>query len=395
MRRGRVSSVGRLLAILRKDLLQFSRNRLYLALSLVSLVMFISFFWLIPTTVEEYAVIGTSYADLGWFEAELTNADDEGLRIIRFPDEDSLRRTVEKTAIAWLGADNSLTILDRDDRAGRTKGGKRIKPNLGLAFPDTFVQDSEAGRQLVVKLFVNNDTPVELQGAMTSMVREMVFMIAGHELPVSEAPEDEVVLGTDRTGSRIPLRDRLRPMLAFFVAMMETFAISALISTEIMQKTAMAIVATPASRAELLLSKVIFGTLLIFGQAVVLLAAVGAFSGGKVLILLCAAFMGALMFSGIAMLTGSLGKDFMGSLSWNMMIIIPFVIPAFSILFPGSAPPWVRLVPSWGLIEIFDTSMNFGARWSEVVLYFGISLVWVGAILGLGLASLSRKVARL
>jgi ABC-2 type transport system permease protein len=390
-----ISRIALIWAILRKDALQFSRNKLYMALSIVALTMFIAAFWMIPPTVDEFAVIAVSYRDLGPLEAAFKEAGSEGLKVLIFPDEDSLARVIAKTAQAWIDTSGQLVIVDRDDRAGRPKDGKREQPGLGLVFPETFLPDILSGRTSTVRLLVNHDTPAELQGAMSSMVREMVYLMTGHSLPVSEPAAETVILGTDRTGAQIPMRDRMRPMLAFFVLMMETFAMSALIAVEILHRTVVAVIATPARKSDVLIAKVIFGSMLAFGQAGILLLAVGAFGSGNILILLAAVLTGALMFSGIAMLVGSMGKDFMGTLAWTMIIIIPFGIPAFSALFPGSSPLWVRFVPSWGIIEILNVTANYGAGWSEVAPHFAVAIFWLVALLGLGLLTLSRKVARL
>jgi ABC-2 type transport system permease protein len=383
------------LAILRKDFLQFSRDRLYLILSIAGLILFISAFYLIPSTVEDFAVIGIAHGGLGPLEEALEEESEGGLKILRFPDGDSLRRVMAKEAQAWSDQAGRLLILDRDDRAARPKGGRREKPVIGLDFPPGFLQDIASGNAPAVRIYLNNDTPAELQGAMASMVRELVYMMAGQALPVSEPAEDTVILGLDRSGAQVPLRDRMRPLLVFFVLMVETFALSSLISVEILHRTVVAVSATPARTGDVLIAKIIFGTMLAFVQAFILLLATGTFAAGNPLILLLAAITGALMFAGIAMAVGSMGKDFMGTLAWTMTIIMPFAIPAITALFPGSAPPWVRFVPSWGIIQILNITVNYGAGWAEAVPHFAVALAWVAGLLGLGLWTLSRKVARL
>jgi hypothetical protein len=383
------------LAILRKDFLQFSRDRLYLILSIAGLILFISAFYLIPSTVEDFAVIGIAHGGLGPLEEALEEESEGGLKILRFPDGDSLRRVMAKEAQAWSDQAGRLLILDRDDRAARPKGGRREKPVIGLDFPPGFLQDIASGNAPAVRIYVNNDTPEELQGAMASMVRELVYMMAGQSLPVSEPAEDTVILGLDRSGAQVPLRDRMRPLLVFFVLMVETFALSSLISVEILHRTVVAVSATPARTGDVLIAKIIFGAMLAFVQAFILLLATGTFAAGNPLILLLAGITGALMFAGIAMAVGSMGKDFMGTLAWTMTIIMPFAIPAITALFPGSAPLWVRFVPSWGIIQILNITVNYGAGWAEAGPHFAVALAWVAALLGLGLWTLSRKVARL
>ncbi|HAE23385.1 MAG TPA: hypothetical protein DCG47_13860 [Spirochaetaceae bacterium] len=395
MKAKRPSRPAIVLAILRKDLLQFSRDRLYMILSIAGLILFTSAFWLIPPTVEDFAVVGIAHSGLGPLEEALEEEAEGGLKIVRFPDGDSLRRVMAKEAQAWSDQAGRLLILDRDDRAARPKGGRREKPVIGLDFSPGFLEDIASGVVPELRIYVNNDTPAEIQGAMTSMVRELAYMMAGQAMPVSEPPEDTIILGVDRSGSQLPMRDRMRPLLVFFVLMVETFALSSLISVEILHRTVVAVTATPARTGDVLIAKIIFGALLAFVQALILLLATGSFAAGNPLILLLAAISGALMFAGIAMAVGSMGRDFMGTLAWTMTVILPFAIPAITALFPGSAPLWVRFVPSWGIIQILNTTANYGGTWADAGSHFAVVLAWVAALLGIGLWTLSRKVARL
>lgn len=406
------SGAAIVLSILRKDLLQFSRDRLYMILSIAGLAIFIAAFWLIPGSVQEYAVLGLAHQGLGPLEAALAEEGEGGLKLIRFPDGESLKRVMAKEAQAWQAPDGTLLVLGRDDRAGRPKGAKRVRPAIGLDFPPGFLEgivaaaaaDSQtaaggpatsAGPAPAVKVYINSDTPAELEGAMKSMIRELAYLVAGRPLPVTEPPQEAMIVGQDRSGAQIPMRDRMRPLLAFFVLMVETFALSSLVAVELLHRTVVAVAATPAKTGQVLLAKLIFGALLAFAQALVLLLATGSFTAGDPLIQLAAVMAGALMFSGIAMLVGSMGKDFMGTLAWTMTVVLPFAVPAIAALFPGSAPAWAGFIPSSSVIHILNVAANYGAGWAETAPHFAVALMWVAALLGLGTWTLSRKVARL
>jgi ABC-2 type transport system permease protein len=66
---------------------------------------------------------------------------------------------------------------------------------------------------------------------MTSFVRELTYQFAGRELPVGIPAEDEIVLGEDRAGDQVTLRERMRPLLLIHDPAMETFSMAALVST--------------------------------------------------------------------------------------------------------------------------------------------------------------------
>ncbi|MBU0936973.1 MAG: ABC transporter permease [Spirochaetes bacterium] len=400
MKQQPLSGAALVLAIMKKDLVQFSRDKLYFWFTIVGLALYIGTFWLMPANVTETATIGVYYTNLGSLGDALSSAGEgtggeEGLELLVFPSADDLKAVVGKTAEAWKDADGKLVVVAKGDKAARPDDGRKLSLSLGLVFSDSFLADTLSGRRAKVQLLVNNDTPAELRQAMQSMVREMVYMIGGSELPVTEPDEETVILGTDRMGAQISMRERMRPMLVYFVLMMESLSLAALISIEISNRTVLALVTSPAKLVHVLVAKILFGTLLAAGQAVVLLALIGSFASPSILILLAAAILGGLMFSGVAMFVGSMGKDFMGTLSTLVMIILPLAIPAFAAMFPGSAPAWVRFVPSYGLIDIFIRAASYGDGWLALAPSFGLSFLWVLVLLVIGLVTLTRKVARL
>jgi ABC-type uncharacterized transport system permease subunit len=105
--------------------------------------------------------------------------------------------------------------------------------------------------------------------------------------------------------------------------------------------------------------------------------------------------MGAIMVTGISLLVGALGKDFMGTLYYGMLALIPLLIPSFAALFPGTAADWVQFMPSYGIIKALVDVTAYGESWSGIVYDLGLSLGWVVIILGAGVWALRRKVASL
>jgi ABC-2 type transport system permease protein len=152
---------------------------------------------------------------------------------------------------------------------------------------------------------------------------------------------------------------------------------------------------TPARVSDFLAAKTIFGTGLALGQGLIVLALVGAFTADNWSVLIVTMLLGAMMFTGIAMVVGSSGKDFMGQLFYSMLFIIPLMIPTFSVLFPGSAAAWVRAMPTYPIINTLVETSIYEAGWSEVWSQLLYALAWVAAIYGIGLVSLKRKVESL
>ena len=72
----------------------------------------------------------------------------------------------------------------------------------------------------------------DLRGAVAAMVREIGYALAGEPLPVAEPETAELIVGVDRVGAQVPLRERMRPIFAFMVLIMESIALGALIAAD-------------------------------------------------------------------------------------------------------------------------------------------------------------------
>lgn len=156
-----------------------------------------------------------------------------------------------------------------------------------------------------------------------------------------------------------------------------------------------AVLVTPARLGDFLLAKTIYGTLLAGSQALVLIVIIRALTPDNWSVLLATVLLGSIMFTGIAMVTGSAGKDFIGTLFYSMLFLLPLMVPAFGVLFPGTAAAWVQAMPSYPILRTLHEVTTFGAGWNEVGGYLGVMAVWVVAIYAAGLLVLRRKVASL
>jgi len=355
--------------IVRKDLVEFSRDRLWVMLTGVALVMFVVVFWLMPDRVDETIRVGVAPAGLAATLQQLAGEDAQvGLEVVGFDDEADLRAAV----------------------AGEAAEGPALQ--AGLALPDAFVLRLVTRQDVTVRVYLAAAVPVELRSAMTGAVRELAFMLSGAPLPVTLPEGDVIVLGEDRAGDQVPLRERLRPLLVFFVLVTESLALASLLSSEVASKTVTAIVATPARIADLIVAKGITGTLLAFSQAFLVLLLTRSLVG-DVTALLLAALLGAVLVSGVALLTGAAGRDFMGTLFLGMVFLLPLIVPAVALLFPGSASPWVQVLPSYGLLEALVGAGSYGRGVVELAPYLASAAAWAAVAFALGWWALARKVA--
>lgn len=363
-----MSRLGVIGAIIHKDLIEFTRDRLYVMLSLLGLVVFILIFWVLPGTVGETLEVGVHASGMEAVLGSLEEEQGEGLRFVAFGSPEQLRAAVEGN------------------------GGQRVP--MGIIFPADFLTATREGRSTVVTLMVDGSVPPETRAALSSFVREIAFSVAGNDLPVIQPDQETIVLGPDRAGDQPPLRERMRPLLVFFVLLVESFALASLVGSEIQQRTVTAMLVTPARTGDVLAAKGITGTALAFGQAVILLLAIRAF-GPNPGALLVAVLLGSVLSAGVGMIAGSAGREFMSTLFIGMVFMIALAIPAFALMFPGSASAWVKAIPSYGVVQAIYTLTAGTGGWAAAGSYLLMALAWCIVLFGLGLAVLRRKVGAL
>lgn len=357
-------------AIIRKDLVEFSRDRLWVFLSVLGLVAYVALFWLTPGSVDETLVVGVHGKGLEQALEQYTAGQEEGMRLVPFASAEELRAAVE----------------------GASGTSERVL--MGLAFPDDFLAAAREGRGGTVTVLVDASVPSETRVALSAFVREMAYSLAGKDLPVTAPDQETVVLGRDRAGDQIPFRDKMRPFFAFFVLLVEAMALASLVSTEIQDRTVTALLVTPARTADILVAKSIVGTGLAFSQAVILLLAVRAF-GANWPALLLTVLLGAVMVTGLGMIAGAAGKDFMGTLFYSMLFMIAMVVPAMAALYPGLASSWVQVIPSYGVVQAIFALTTGSTAWSDVARHLLMALAWCVVLFGIGLLVLKRKVESL
>ena len=223
---------------------------------------------------------------------------------------------------------------------------------------------------------------------MESFVREAAFAISGSPLPVEFQEE---ILGVDRVGDQVSLREKFRPLLAFLVLMIEMLSLAGILAGEMQSRTVTAVITTPARVSDFLIAKIVFGALLAFSQVVLLSVAIQSL-GQEPLLILTLLLLGSLLVTAFALIAGSYGKDFISVMFFSLLFIVPMMIPAFGLLFPGSASAWIQAIPTYGLVQGITDVTAYGAGWAESWGNLGLVAAWTVAAFVVGLAILKRKV---
>ncbi len=367
-----MSRVAVILAIVGKDLRAFARDKLWLVLTPVSVLFVVAAFWLAPSTVDDKVALGVFPPDAVQYLTALEDPSEEGIALIPFDSEEALAEAI------------SGEIL------------------VGMVFPADFLEALAADRPTQATMWIDPAVPEALQHAFASEVREIGWAVQGQvkygdpdlALPVTLPDEEVMVLGEDRAGALVPMREKLRPMLAILMLMLGSIALAGLVAAEIEKRTVTAILVTPARVADLLAAKAITGTLIGSVQGLLFLVCTWSV-GGNVLVVVLLMLLGALMMASLGLLAGAAGKDFMTTMFLTIALILPMVVPTFAVLFPGRTPLWIQLMPAWGFVESMVGVLGYGRSPAELWLPIGLTVVWTIALLAVALMVLRRRVVAL
>ena len=363
-------------AIVLKDLREFSRDRLWMILTPISLIFMIVLFIILPDTVNETITLGVYPLNIAESFSILIGDEFQGLEIIGFTDEDQL-------ADAVLQGSGDVS--------------------MGIALPADFTESFLSGAGGTVSVYVSESVPTEMRRALASGIREIAYAVQAvsegqdplNALPIALPHHLQArILSEDMAGRQVPLRDRIRPILVILILLIEALALAGLVSVEIEHRTATALLVTPARMGDFLTAKCVTGTIFAVSQAYLFLVATGGFVFDW-LILTVLILLGAGMASAVGMLSGTSGRDFMGTLFFGMIFIIPLMIPALSIMFPGRPSIIIRLLPSYGLVEAISGVLAEGRGWDFAAPHIMTTILWDILLLGSAFLLLRRRVESL
>lgn len=337
----------RIAALVAKDTVLFFTDRFVAVITVLGFAFYLLVYFLMPSTVDETLRIGLHAPGV----SSLAGGSEQGLEVQVFASEALLRAAVDEGRLA-----------------------------AGLSL-------DAAGRR--VTAYLPAGAPVELRESIGILAGELALTLAGEALPVSFAEE---VVDPDMAGHQVPMRDRLRPLIAVFLLIVEMLGMANLVCQESVGGTLAALRVTPITVPELYVAKGVVGVGLAFVQSVAYLAIVHAM-GTHPLLLVSALALGSVLVTACAFLLASVGRDFFSIMGWGIIGMIVLVFPGFSVLFPGALSGWIKAIPSYWLVDIVNRVAGYGAGWSET----GRSLLWLlgwdVALAAAGIAALKRKMA--
>jgi ABC-2 type transport system permease protein len=343
-------------ALVAKDVALFFRNRFFAFVSVLGLVAYAGLFFAMPSAVDETLSMGLVAPALPPLLAQ--QVEQEGLTIQLVDSEVALREAVSQDDVP-----------------------------VGVVLPEDIFEAIAQGNQAKVKVYFTRDVPQQIQEAYTILLQELAFLFGGQPLNVQVSEE---ILGRDMAGMQVPMRDRMLPLMAVFVLMVETMGLASLITAEIETDTIQALLVTPLRIDGLFASKGLMGVGMAFVQAGLLMAVTGGLRHQPVLMLVTL-LLGALLVTGFGFLIASLARDMMSVMSWGLLCLLVLSVPAFGAMFPGAVTGWTQLIPSHYLVDTVNQVANYHAGWGDVGGSLLILLAWSMALVGLGMVVLARR----
>ena len=336
-------------ALVAKDFSLFFRNRFYTLITVLGIVFYLIIYFVMPSSVDEELEIGL-YAPVIPPVFELIQQE-EGLEFEMFESEEALKEAIT--------------------------GGVY---ETGVTLPADIMEKFASGQKPHIILYFSADAPDEIKDTIETMVRELAYLQTGQSLAIDISAE---ILGPDMLGEQIPIRDRLRLLLAVMLIMFEMMGLASLISEEVEQGTIGALLVTPMRVRDLFTAKLIMGVSLAFIQGILFMAIVGGLNN-QPLIISISLLLGSILFTGTGFLIASLARDMLTSMGWGITILLIYSIPAFGIMFPGTITDWAKAIPSYYLADTIHQASNFNAGWGDVwanlliLLAFNLVIVWGG-----------------
>lgn len=345
-----------LAALLRKDLILFFSNRFFAFITVLALVFYTVIYFVLPADLDETLEMALFAPNLpAQFISQL---EEGGVILARMDSVDALKTAVQE-------------------------GDYQV----GVALPDNFAQNLAAGQAETAHIYFNANFPQDFKELYVAFVNELGFQFSGQPLNIDVTDE---VLGVDRAGSQIPYRDRMMPLFAVFILVMEMMGLASLIASEVGSGTLSALLVTPLRVEGLFLAKGTFGIGLAFIQVVLLMLITGGLRHQPLLILL-ALLLGAFLVTGIAFLIASVASDLMSVMGWSMLGIILMALPAFSVLIPGLTTAWVKVIPSYYLVNTVNQVVNYGWGWADASQDLLLLLLLAMVFMGLGVLVLRKR----
>lgn len=254
--------------------------------------------------------------------------------------------------------------------------------DAGLILQAGFDESLRAGEKPPFEFYISGQSARSDRAILAVTALDLVRQVEG------SAPLVDVALVSLGEGETLAISERLIPLLVLLALVIAgVFLTSFTLVEERERHTLEALLVTPLTITEVLVSKAVLGLLLALAMAVVTLALNGALSAAPVALLL-SLLAGAVMSVEIGLLYGTAAKDTKSLYTLVKSLNLLVFAPVIFYLFPDW-PQWIaKLFPTyWFLEPIFEVAVNgagLGEVWFEDLVSLAVSLAFVPVIILLG-----------
>jgi len=344
-------------AIIKKDTLMAIRNNLLL-IALFGGVLFSLIYYALPSDV------GESY-ELALF--------DEG--------------SSEYLEILSIFGAGGLDIDDFDSLEELTVAIENGDYVAGIYMPDNFDQDIKSGNVPTISLYYKYDLPESVRMSIEYILESSLeYLVLGIE-PVINSYE---VLGEDMAGRQLPLRELSLPFYIIMALMMEMWTISTLIVEENALNTLKAVLVTPATPSDVITAKGVVGIGYSLIVVTVILLITQSLRGDAAALFVCV-LLGAILSVSLGLFLGSLTKNITGSYIYVTVPYLVLVIPGLLLFFQDVSIPYIKIIPSYYLINALNDILNMGASLAGAAKDLLIVAVFDIVFFALGIFTLRRR----
>lgn len=319
-------------AIVKKDAIAAMRNKL-IVLGLVSGVIFAVIYYVLPSTVEETFDVALYDGSSSQLFPPVSELEMEGIHIIFFTSEEEFEKAVEEEDYV-----------------------------AGIALPENFDSQLLSGEQPTITLYFKSEVPESVRTSIEYFIQMAIEYVALGEQPIDIETE---MLGEDMAGEHIPLREQSIPFFLVMALMMEMWTISTLIVEESAFGTMRAVLVTPASPSDVIISKGVIGIIYSFFVAASILILTQSVRG-NLPVLFLGILLGAIMAVSMGLFMGSLTKNILGSYIYVAIPLLILMIPAMLIFVPDVSLSIVKVIPTYYLANAINQILNSGAGLVEV-----------------------------
>jgi ABC-2 type transport system permease protein len=110
------------------------------------------------------------------------------------------------------------------------------------------------------------------------------------------------------------------------------------------------------------------------------------------ILILVVLLLGAVLVTGLSFLVSAFARDFMSVLAWSVPFLVVMMVPALGVLLPGAITGWVKVVPSYYIVDTIHRVANYGLGWGDVWNSLLILLGYTLVIITVGILVLRRKL---